>query len=217
MSFKNLEGQTACWIQRLQEYDFTSERHQGWKHNRAAALSQRPCQEECIHCQRVEVWAEVNQVWAVATNGCDPAALRRDQLNDQDMGPILEEVEAEQHPEWKDIADHNPTYKGYWAKWKSLAVRDGILKRHWESTNGQSKAAHVLLPRCKVKEVLAKLHGGPSGGCLDFNKTLDKVRQRYYWLQLRHDVEERYQRCDFRAASWGPQTSGRGLIHPYEG
>jgi hypothetical protein len=27
MSFKNLEGQTARWIQRLQEYNFTSEHH----------------------------------------------------------------------------------------------------------------------------------------------------------------------------------------------
>jgi hypothetical protein len=66
----------------------------------------------------------VNQVWAVATN---PAALRRDQLNNQDVAPILEEVEAEQEPEWKDIADCSPTYKGYWAKWKSLTVRDDVL------------------------------------------------------------------------------------------
>jgi hypothetical protein len=39
MSFKNLKGQTVCWIQRLQEYnftsDFTSEYCQGRKHNNA--------------------------------------------------------------------------------------------------------------------------------------------------------------------------------------
>jgi hypothetical protein len=36
-----------------------------------------------------------------------------EQLNDQDMGPILEEAEAGQHLEVEDIADHSPTYKGY--------------------------------------------------------------------------------------------------------
>jgi hypothetical protein len=52
--FKNLEGQTARWIQRLQEYNFTSEHRQGRKHNNADALSRRPCQEKCTHCHKVE-------------------------------------------------------------------------------------------------------------------------------------------------------------------
>jgi hypothetical protein len=36
------------------------------------------------------------------------------------MGSLLQEVEAGRRPEWKDIADRSPTYKGYWAHWKSL-------------------------------------------------------------------------------------------------
>jgi hypothetical protein len=40
-----------------------------------------------------------------------------------------------------------------------------------------------LLPWSKVKDVLDKLHGGPSGGHLGVNKTPDKVREQYYWLQ----------------------------------
>jgi hypothetical protein len=36
-----------------------------------------------------------------------------EQLNGQDMGPILEEGESGQHLEGEDIADHSPTYKGY--------------------------------------------------------------------------------------------------------
>jgi phospholipid-translocating ATPase len=39
LNFKNLEGQTAGWIQRLQEYNFTSKHRQGRKHNNANALS----------------------------------------------------------------------------------------------------------------------------------------------------------------------------------
>jgi hypothetical protein len=75
MSFRNLEGQTACWIQLLQEYNFTSEHRQGWKHNNADALSRRPCQEECMHCQKAEMRADVKQVRAIAAlpaAGWDP-------------------------------------------------------------------------------------------------------------------------------------------------
>jgi hypothetical protein len=46
MSFRNLEGQTASWIHRLQEYNFTSEHRQGRKHNNADALSRRLYQEK---------------------------------------------------------------------------------------------------------------------------------------------------------------------------
>jgi hypothetical protein len=53
-----------------------------------------------------------------------------------------------------------------------------------------------------VKDILAELHGEPSGGLLDVNKTLDKVRQRYYWLHARKDVEK----CDTCATGLGPLT-----------
>jgi hypothetical protein len=38
-------------------------------------------------------------------------ALRREQLNDPDLGPILEEVETGQQSEWKNVSDRSPTYK----------------------------------------------------------------------------------------------------------
>jgi hypothetical protein len=58
----------------------------------------------------------VRAIAAVAADGWDPVALRREQLDDPDVGPILQEVETGQRPEWKDIADRSPTYKSYWAQ-----------------------------------------------------------------------------------------------------
>jgi hypothetical protein len=45
-------------------------------------------------------------------------------------------------------------------------VKDGVLGRHWESADGRTKTAQIVLPRSKVKEVLAELHGELSGGHL---------------------------------------------------
>jgi hypothetical protein len=218
MSFRNLEGQTARWIQCLQEYNFTSEHRQGRKHNNADALSRRPCQEESMHCNNVEMRADVKQVRAIAALpavGWDPLTLRTEQLNDPDIGPILQEAETGQRPEWKDIADRSPTYKSYWAQWNSLSVTNGILERNWESTNGRSKTAQIVIPRSRVQDVLTELHGGPSGGHLGVNKTLNKVRQRFYWLQARADVEKWCRQCDTCAASRGPRTRNRGQMHQY--
>jgi hypothetical protein len=49
---------------------------------------------------KVEAWAEVKLVRtiaAVAIDGWDPVPLRRDQLDDPDVGPILQEVETGHH------------------------------------------------------------------------------------------------------------------------
>jgi hypothetical protein len=92
--FNNLEGQTEHWIQCLQEYNFTSDHRQGQKHN-AIALPRRPCQEQRMHCHKVETWVDIKKVQAIAalpTAGWDLVALRTEQLNDSDIGPILQEV-----------------------------------------------------------------------------------------------------------------------------
>jgi len=70
-------------------------------------------------------------------------------------------------------------------------------------------------PPQQGKEDLAEMHGCKSGGHLGVNKTIDKVRQRYYWLHLRGDVEMWCQQCDTCAASRGPRTRSRGLMHQY--
>ena len=67
----------------------------------------------------------------------------------------------------------------------------------------------------KVKEVLTEMHGGKSGGNLGASKTMDKVRQRNYWLHLRSDVERWCRQCDTFATSRGPRTRSRGLMHQY--
>ncbi|XP_033607654.1 uncharacterized protein LOC117282386 [Cryptotermes secundus] len=67
--------------------------------------------------------------------------------------------------------------------------RNGVLERNWESVNGRCQVAQMLIPRSRVKEVLSELHGGPSGGHFGVNKTLNKVRQRFYWLQSDGTVE----------------------------
>jgi hypothetical protein len=61
------------------------------------------------------------------------------------MGPILDKAETGQGPKWKDITDRSPTYKSYWAQWKSFAVKNSILKHRQESTNIQSKIDKLIL------------------------------------------------------------------------
>jgi hypothetical protein len=124
LKFKNLEGQTVRWIQRLQECDFSFEHRQGWKHKNADPLK----------VERADV-KQLQAISAVAIAGLNPAALRTEVLNDPHAGPIMEEVETVQRPELKDITGRSPTHKRYWTQWRSHALRNYILERNWESAD----------------------------------------------------------------------------------
>ena len=53
MKFRQPEGQTARWLERLGNYDFTIQHRAGRVHNNADALSRRPC-KDCSYCEREE-------------------------------------------------------------------------------------------------------------------------------------------------------------------
>ena len=101
--------------------------------------------------------------------------------------------------------------KGYWAQWESLTLENGLLKRAWESADGRDVVIQLIVPQSKVQSVLKEMHDGLSGGHLGINKNLEKIRKRFYYLHLCHDVEE----CEICAASKGPQTRSRGKMRQY--
>jgi hypothetical protein len=66
-----------------------------------------------------------------------------------------------------------------------------------------------------VNDVLTELRGGPSGGQLDVNKSVDKVRQRYYGLQARYYVEKWCWQCNTFAASRTSRARNWGQMYQY--
>ncbi|KAJ8916404.1 hypothetical protein NQ315_014615 [Exocentrus adspersus] len=126
--------------------------------------------------------------------------LAREQREDPDVGDIAQwKIEGKERPAWQEISNRSPTFKGYWALWDSLAIENNLLKRVWESPDGKERNYQTILPRKRVPEVLQAVHSGVGGGHFGINKTLDKVRERFYWLGSRSDVEE-WCRRSYRSA-----------------
>ena len=218
LQFKNPEGQVARWIEQIQAYDCEIQHRRGRVHGNADALSRRPCKPDCRHCVRMEeqqVLADVRRVSVEPQPGWSDEELRKDQQEDDEVGPVLTWKERDQKPRWSDVADRSEATKSYLAQWDSLTLESGILKRRWESLNGRNIRIQTVLPRSRVKEVLEELHGGTSGGHLGVNKTIDRVRERFYWLHMRQDVEDWCRRCSSCAASKGPRVRSRGELQKY--
>ncbi|GFW23497.1 retrovirus-related Pol polyprotein from transposon 412 [Trichonephila clavipes] len=122
---------------------------------------------------------------------------------------------SDEKPSWQDIAPFHPTTKRYWALWDSLHLRNGVLYRKWESDDGKTFRWQLILPKTRVSTVLKELHGSPTGGHFGGMKTLQKVRERFYWNNVRSDVEKCCRTCDPCAARKGPRKRTRGRLELY--
>jgi hypothetical protein len=71
LNFKDLEGQLARWVERLQMYNFSVLFRPGVLHTNADTLSRRPCSADtCTYCTRVELKAaEAEVLSGVETTG----------------------------------------------------------------------------------------------------------------------------------------------------
>lgn len=218
LRLKNPEGQVARWMEKLQQYDFKIKHRPGKQHLNADALSRRPC-GDCKHCRRVderEGVADIRAVTIEQDENWTTENLRRSQQEDDNIGPLLKyREEQDVRPGWEAVSDKSPELKALWAQWNSLRVENGLLKRAWESADGRHVTMQLVLPRAYVQRVLEEVHGGASGAHLGMNKMLAKVRERFYWVHCREDVEKWCRMCATCGASKGPTTRSRGHMKQY--
>ena len=144
-----------------------------------------------------------------------PLQLRTHQMEDKTICHILGWKEAGKRPEWTSIAHLNSITKAYWAQWDSLAVKEGVLYHRWELPELGKVTWQLVLPKGHRISVLKQLHDNPVGGHQGVSKTLAKVRERFYWIHCRRDVEEWCQRCDVCAARKGPRVKQRSPLQLY--
>ena len=49
-------------------------------------------------------------VVTATADGWEQQALRTEQVADNDLGPLIEEIETGRRPEWRDISNWGPIY-----------------------------------------------------------------------------------------------------------
>ena len=87
-----------------------------------------------------------------------------------------------------------------------------MLYRKWETEDGHGTRLQLVLLRSLVPDVLSALHNAPSVGHLGVTKTVKRVRERFYWYGLRHDVEHWCRQCEKCVKRKFPQTTTRAPL-----
>ena len=101
MNFKDVEGQLARWLQKLQQYDFVVAHRPRKNHLNADALSRRPCfSSDCQYClkldQKNEIEMAENEDEFKGIRICVASLVSRTgMLDDVPVLPNLERVQKE--------------------------------------------------------------------------------------------------------------------------
>ena len=97
-------------------------------------------------------------------------------------------------------------------QWDQLSVHDGVLIREIEDDDERMVLTQLVVPKQCRQEVLRHLHNGQWGAHLGENKTLKKLRMRYYWPGYAADVKEWCRSCEFCAQRKMPNPKPRAPL-----
>ena len=192
-NFKDPEGQLARWLEKLQEYDFTVVHRQGKKHQNADAMSRIPCRQ----CGRPESGEPVDVPISVISmpHNFSKSNVREAQMHDDIVGPILQGKERKVKPSKEEAKSKPPMYRRLLQLWDQLILVEGVLWRQYQSSNGQSSLLQLVVPISMKEQVLQELHGGVATGHLGWDKTLERLKVRFYWPGYHKDVKLWCQQC----------------------
>ena len=144
----------------------------------------------------------------------DLRVMSQFQQEDEDIGRIYR---------WKKASPVRPDLPGgssrvmrsLWTQWNSLEMEDQVLVRRVISDKPGEVVKQVVVPGCLIHEILAELHNGPTGGHLCYDKTLGKVRARFYWTGQSRDVKTWCSACLVCAQSKLPTRKPRAPLVTY--
>jgi hypothetical protein len=110
--------------------------------------------------------------------------------------PIIECLEEP----FKGGVDHTRwTERGY-------VMCHGILYRY--APYSDTEEAQLVVPQSQVPEILREYHDSPLAGHYGVEKTVMKIRQRYFWPTIRQDVAKHVKTCldcqRYKPANWKP-------------
>lgn len=72
----------------------------------------------------------------------------------------------------------------------------GMLYRRWINHEKHDPVLQLVVPDSKKLQVLRLSHDIPSAGHLGIDKTLDKVRQSFYWPAMSDYIRGYIKSCD---------------------
>ncbi|KAK3100248.1 hypothetical protein FSP39_016927 [Pinctada imbricata] len=104
-------------------------------------------------------------------------------------------METKNHPTYKEVALLGHFKKSIWSQWEKLIISDGVLYRRY-TDDGNKETLQAVIPNSERRTVLTQYHDCKTSAHLGVTKTLNKIRQHYFWPVMQSDVRTYIAGCD---------------------
>ncbi len=156
---------------------------------------------------------DMNETWV---HQWTSSQLRQAQQEDTILKQILSWKEANnERPKWHTLSHQSPTLKTYWSHWDQLCVIDGVLYKRWVSEWGDEVVWKLVIPQQLRSMVFNNLHKHRTAGHLGEKKTINRIGERYWWVNWRAFVTQGCKKCDSCAAKKPPRKTPRAPMKIY--
>ena len=138
--------------------------------------------------------------------------MRVFQLNDNCVGPILKAKEANQQPSPDLAKAQSLEYRRLLQQWDQLIVCNGVLWQCYIQPTSGSSWLQLVIPNNQRVEILQETHQGTCSGHLGQEKTLNKLKEMFYWPGHYTDVYNWCQTCSTCATRKNPSQRQRSSL-----
>jgi hypothetical protein len=196
-SKQNLSARLIQWALHLSQFDYTVEYKSGRLHKDVDALSRYPVDSPESEIDNMERYSYALSSEQISND--DILNLKELQKNDENFKSIYKIIDEDiDTPDNKIKSDYT--------------INDGILYK-LQKVNDKEKLV-VCLPKKLWFDVLYTYHDDIYSGHLGFERTLDKIRSRFYFPDMRNFIEIYCQSCEDCSTGKVPTTPKAGLMMP---
>ena len=181
---KDINGKFARWLLSLQEYDFTLQHIKGTSNVVADALSRSPV--------GVAEDQDVAPGCAIQPLRYSSAEMAKLQKQDKSLSEAFKNIEQN-----GDI------------KRNSFVLHQEVVYRLNEDPG---RAECLVVPTIIRRQLMESCHGGLVSGHLGKEKTLDKLRQRFWWTSMELTVKDYVKTCSFCQLHKGKTALPEGYL-----
>ena len=101
----------------------------------------------------------------------------------------------------EDISWGNLEASNLWSNWEDLATTNGVLYRKRKPSDRVIECWQAIIPNEMRNEFSYQLHDSPmSGAHFGIEKTIARIKQRFWWPSIKKSVEKHIANCDCCAA-----------------
>ena len=141
-----------------------------------------------------------------------PSKLKETQLQDEDIQPLFDWLEASTKPNSNSVSALSPSTRHYLCCWDDLVLKDGIIFRKFDKRDGSNNFLQLLTPYNLQKETSQQAHNGILSGHLGKKQTREKTFQKYYWFGVRDAVDKYITLCETCGVNNPPRANPRAPL-----